>query len=61
MDELKFLKDEECVRCGGSILAESYKQTRFIEETFDYVSSTVWICYDCGYGNKFDSQPYYEM
>ncbi len=55
----EFLKDEKCDRCHGPILAEACKKTVFVEETLDYVSQTVWICYHCGKENTLDSEPHY--
>lgn len=57
--EPKFLLDEVCERCHGPLLAEAVKTTEFVEETWDYVEQSGWLCYACGHLNRLDSEPHY--
>lgn len=63
MDNLpEFLNGEECERCRGPLLAEGHKTTRYVEQSWDYVSQTVHICYACGHSQTLsDAQEYFEI
>lgn len=58
---LEFLENDRCERCKGILLAEPHTKVIFVEESFDYLNQSVWICYCCGYENALDSQPYYSF
>lgn len=49
IQEPNFLEDEECCRCHGPLLAEPIHGTLFVEESFDYIDVTYFVCYACGH------------
>ncbi len=56
-----FLEGESCERCGGPISNRPHTKTIFIEESFDYLHQTVWICYSCGKEHTLQSEPYHTV
>lgn len=57
----EFLKDVQCDRCKGPLLAELIRKTEFIEESLDYITTTVWVCYCCGKEHPLESVPYFAI